>query len=206
MEPIAAGNASLAQASADGACQQLGGDSETRHLLHASACLSHSPAEEAEQEDTAAALRPGQPPAPSTTDQGHAGCIGPVAATRSFSSSSHHSMMVERSPRVPPGQLLLSAEKAVSMRLLPPLLLLVIISYLDRTALSFASIQMSQDLNLSSSMYGLGSGEHTSATQAHSLHWRACDSRHNALRKCRGLLVPVYASHWLPLLWTWLYE
>jgi hypothetical protein len=45
------------------------------------------------------------------------------------------------------------------MRLLPPLLLLVVISYLDRTALSFASIQMSQDLQLSSSMYGLGSGE-----------------------------------------------
>jgi ACS family tartrate transporter-like MFS transporter len=54
--------------------------------------------------------------------------------------------------------MLLKAERAVTGRLLPPLLLLVIISYLDRTALSFASIQMSHDLNLSSSMYGLGSG------------------------------------------------
>lgn len=52
-----------------------------------------------------------------------------------------------------------SAEQAVSARLLPPLLLLVIISYLDRTALSFASIQMSQDLGLTGSLYGLGSGD-----------------------------------------------
>lgn len=92
-----------------------------------------------------------------------------ITTSPSSSSSSHHSLRVEPSsaplaptqppsPSTSPEQLLLSAEKAVSLRLLPPLLLLVIVSYLDRTALSFASIQMAADLNLSSSLYGLGSG------------------------------------------------
>eukprot|EP00879_Flechtneria_rotunda_P014143 GHRR01014775.1.p1 GENE.GHRR01014775.1~~GHRR01014775.1.p1 ORF type:complete len:274 (+),score=79.82 GHRR01014775.1:510-1331(+) len=54
--------------------------------------------------------------------------------------------------------LLKSAEKAVSTRLLPPLLMLVMVSYIDRTNLSFASIQLSEDLKLSSTLYGLGSG------------------------------------------------
>jgi hypothetical protein len=55
-------------------------------------------------------------------------------------------------------QLLRSAERAVSLRVLPPLMLLVVVSYLDRTALSFASLQMMQDLRLSPTLYGLGSG------------------------------------------------
>jgi hypothetical protein len=80
-------------------------------------------------------------------------------ASRSYSSnSSHYSLQIGSSPSPTSDDMLLKAERAVTGRLLPPLLLLVIISYLDRTALSFASIQMSHDLNLSSSMYGLGSG------------------------------------------------
>jgi hypothetical protein len=82
-------------------------------------------------------------------------------ASRSYSSnSSHYSLQIGSSPSPTSDHLLLKAERAVSRRLLPPLLLLVIISYLDRTALAFASIQMSHDLKLSSSMYGLGSGVH----------------------------------------------
>ena len=90
---------------------------------------------------------------------------GSVPATHSpsydtSSTSSSHSLRIAGSASSSRSdQLLLKrAERAVSLRLLPPLLLLVVISYLDRTALSFASIQLSQDLQLSSSIYGLGSG------------------------------------------------
>lgn len=86
-----------------------------------------------------------------------------ASASRSYSTGSHHSLRIDPSPRMSPEQLLQKADRRVSLRLLPPLLLLVIISYLDRTALSFASIQMNQDLNLSSSIYGLGSGELSAA-------------------------------------------
>lgn len=95
-------------------------------------------------------------------EQGEAVDLHPdVSASRTYSpcsTSSHHSLRIGASSTSEPGTLLRQVEKAVSMRLLPPLLMLVIVSYLDRTALSFASIQMSHDLNLSSSMYGLGSG------------------------------------------------
>jgi hypothetical protein len=82
--------------------------------------------------------------------------------SRSYStSSSHHSLQIG-SPSIPGAteqqQALRTAERRVSARLLPPLLLLVVISYLDRTALAFASIQMSHELSLSSTVYGLGSG------------------------------------------------
>lgn len=59
---------------------------------------------------------------------------------------------------VAPRAALVAAERAVSIRLLPPLVALVVVSYIDRTALAFASIQMSADLRLSSSLYGIGSG------------------------------------------------
>lgn len=95
----------------------------------------------------------------SKADCSHLQDNAPASASRSYSTGSHHSLRIDPSPRISSDQLLLKAERAVSLRLLPPLLLLVIISYLDRTALSFASIQMSQELNLSSSIYGLGSGE-----------------------------------------------
>lgn len=104
--------------------------------------------------DKMAAVQPFRPPVTSPT------CSPDTTpASRSYSSnSSHYSLQIGSSPSSNPDHVLLKAERAVSGRLLPPLLLLVIISYLDRTALSFASIQMSHDLNLSSSMYGLGSG------------------------------------------------
>jgi hypothetical protein len=94
----------------------------------------------------------------STADCSHLEDNAGASASRSFSAGSHYSLRIDPSPRMSSDQLL-KAERIVSSRLLPPLLLLVFISYLDRTALSFASIQMSQDLNLSSSIYGLGSGE-----------------------------------------------
>lgn len=80
--------------------------------------------------------------------------------SRSFStSSSHHSLQIGSShPGAAQQQALRTAERRVSARLLPPLLLLVIISYLDRTALAFASISMVRELSLSSTVYGLGSG------------------------------------------------
>lgn len=79
--------------------------------------------------------------------------------SRSFStSSSHHSLQIGSPQPGAAQQALKTAERRVSARLLPPLLLLVIISYLDRTALAFASIQMSRELSLSSTVYGLGSG------------------------------------------------
>jgi ACS family tartrate transporter-like MFS transporter len=46
----------------------------------------------------------------------------------------------------------------VSLRLLPFLLVLYIISYLDRINLSFAALQMNADLHLSDEAYGIGSG------------------------------------------------
>jgi hypothetical protein len=104
-------------------------------------------------------------------------------ARRSYSTGSHHSLRIDPSPRMSSDQLLLKAERAVSLRLLPPLLFLVIISYLDRTALSFASIQMSQDLNLSSSIYGLGSGRVVKAN-------REARVRH-PFRKAWAALTPI---------------
>lgn len=95
-------------------CPQLGGDMESKHLLQASTSSC--------------------PPHPSAAQPVSADSCG-----SSTSSGQYSCLMVEPSPRTPPDQLLLSAERAVSLRLLPPLLLLVVISYLDRTALSFAS-------------------------------------------------------------------
>lgn len=112
------------------------------------------------------------PPGPSSNSRHRAMSPSPSAAgsvsgnssrTHSFSLDQHHKQ--QQQDEEPDDErdsssaaLLRSAEQAVSARLLPPLLLLVMVSYIDRTNLSFASIQLSQDLNLSSTMYGVGSG------------------------------------------------
>lgn len=46
----------------------------------------------------------------------------------------------------------------VSRRLLPFLLLLYIISWLDRANVSFAALQMNVDLGFSAAIYGFGAG------------------------------------------------
>lgn len=48
--------------------------------------------------------------------------------------------------------------RKLSWYLLPVFFLLNMLNYLDRTNLAFASIQMSQDLNLTTEQYGIGSG------------------------------------------------
>ena len=50
------------------------------------------------------------------------------------------------------------AERRLSLRLLPWLVLLVMASFIDRTNLAFASISMMKDLGMSNTVYGLGSG------------------------------------------------
>jgi hypothetical protein len=46
----------------------------------------------------------------------------------------------------------------VTWRLLPFLLLLYIVSWLDRINISFAKLQMNADLGFSETVYGLGAG------------------------------------------------
>ena len=48
--------------------------------------------------------------------------------------------------------------RKLSWCLLPVFFMLNMLNYLDRTNLAFASIQMSQDLNLTTAQYGVGSG------------------------------------------------
>jgi hypothetical protein len=50
------------------------------------------------------------------------------------------------------------AERRLSFRLLPWLVLLVMASFIDRTNLAFASVTMMKDLGMSNTIYGLGSG------------------------------------------------
>ena len=60
---------------------------------------------------------------------------------------------------IPPS---ISAEKAVyrkvTLRLIPFLFLCYILSYVDRVNVSFAKLQMQQDLNMTDTMYGTGMG------------------------------------------------
>lgn len=48
--------------------------------------------------------------------------------------------------------------KKVTWRLLPFLLLLYVVAYLDRVNVSFAALQMNQDLGFSAAVYGFGAG------------------------------------------------
>lgn len=69
-------------------------------------------------------------------------------------------------------QLLLVFRK-LSWYLLPVFFLLNMLNYLDRTNLAFASIQMSQDLDLTTVQYGIGSG-----MQSHVSLGQSCDLWH----------------------------
>jgi ACS family tartrate transporter-like MFS transporter len=51
-----------------------------------------------------------------------------------------------------------TAIKKISWRLLPLILLSYLISYMDRSNISFASVQMNADLRFSAAVYGLGAG------------------------------------------------
>ena len=46
----------------------------------------------------------------------------------------------------------------ITRRLIPFLMLLYLIAYLDRSNISVAALQMNADLGLSARMYGLGAG------------------------------------------------
>src|SRR3990172_3203244 len=46
----------------------------------------------------------------------------------------------------------------ITWRLIPFLLLLYVVAWLDRVNISFAALQMNEDLNFSSSVYGFGAG------------------------------------------------
>ncbi len=48
--------------------------------------------------------------------------------------------------------------KKVSLRLIPFMFLLYIVSYLDRVNVSFASLQMNQALGFSAEIYSFGAG------------------------------------------------
>src|SRR4051794_23668388 len=62
----------------------------------------------------------------------------------------------------PPARDRLALEKAVyhkvTWRLIPFLFFCYILSYVDRVNVSFAKLQMQQDLNMSDTMYGIGMG------------------------------------------------
>jgi ACS family tartrate transporter-like MFS transporter len=51
-----------------------------------------------------------------------------------------------------------SIEKRVGMRLIPPCILLMLLSSLDRVNISFAALQMNEDLGFSPEQYGFGAG------------------------------------------------
>src|SRR3990172_3286234 len=48
--------------------------------------------------------------------------------------------------------------RRVTWRLIPFLLLLYVVAWLDRVNISFAALQMNEDLNFSASVYGFGAG------------------------------------------------
>lgn len=48
--------------------------------------------------------------------------------------------------------------RKVSLRLIPFMLLLYVIAYLDRINISFAGLQMNKDLGFTPEIFGLGSG------------------------------------------------
>jgi hypothetical protein len=43
-------------------------------------------------------------------------------------------------------------------KLLPPFIVMVVLCYIDRTNLAFASLSLNRDLNFTPEVYGLGSG------------------------------------------------
>lgn len=51
-----------------------------------------------------------------------------------------------------------SIERRVGMRLIPPCILLMLLSSLDRVNISFAALQMNEDLGFSPEQYGFGAG------------------------------------------------
>eukprot|EP00877_Chromochloris_zofingiensis_P000568 jgi/Chrzof1/10511/Cz05g01150.t1 len=51
-----------------------------------------------------------------------------------------------------------SAEKKVLWRIMPFIIMMCFVNYLDRTSVSFASLTMNKDLGLTAEQYGLGSG------------------------------------------------
>ena len=51
-----------------------------------------------------------------------------------------------------------SARRKVSLRLLPVIAVGYGLAYMDRVNISFASLQMNQDLHFSATVYGLGAG------------------------------------------------
>ena len=57
-------------------------------------------------------------------------------------------------PQVHPGQVI----RKISRRIIPFLFLLYIVSYIDRTNVSFAALQMNQDIGLTPAMFGVGAG------------------------------------------------
>ena len=48
--------------------------------------------------------------------------------------------------------------RKVSLRLIPFMLILYVVSYLDRINVSFAALQMNQDLGFSDEAFGFGAG------------------------------------------------
>ena len=65
---------------------------------------------------------------------------------------------IERNDIAKAAPILSQTLRKVSLRLLPFLFLLYIVSYLDRINLSFAALKMNADLGFSDSEYGFGAG------------------------------------------------
>jgi ACS family tartrate transporter-like MFS transporter len=60
--------------------------------------------------------------------------------------------------REPDGAIARSAMAKAMWRILPLILLAYVIAYMDRVNVSFASLQMNDDLKFSATIYGLGGG------------------------------------------------
>ena len=58
----------------------------------------------------------------------------------------------------PPHDLETGTIRVITRRLLPLLMLLYLIAYIDRANISVAALQMNADLGLTARMYGLGAG------------------------------------------------
>ena len=75
-----------------------------------------------------------------------------------------------------------SANRKISLRLLPLLFLSYLIAYIDRTNISFASVQMNADLGFSAAVYGLGAGLFFAGYSLFEIPSNLMSERHGARR------------------------
>ena len=67
--------------------------------------------------------------------------------------------------------------RRISLRIVPFIMLLYFISFLDRVNIGFAALTMNKDLGFTSSVFGFGAGISFSATSSLRCHRTSCSTR-----------------------------